>query len=69
MPKKKGRPITFMTPGEAVDYAAQEYNIFISEPTVIKWAPQFKFGHQLGGKGGPWQINKSKFKNYLIGKK
>lgn len=61
-----GRPIEYMTPSQAVDFAA-EVKIFISVPTVTKWAIEFKFGHQLGGKGGKWCINKTKFKNYLNG--
>ena len=57
-----------MTPSQAVDYAAEKYKIFLSIPTVTKWAIEYEFGHQLGGKGGKWVINKTKFKNYLTGK-
>ena len=63
----RGRPIEYLTPSQAVDHAAT-LKIFISIPTVIKWTEEWKLGHQLGGKGGKWCINKTKFQNYLNGK-
>lgn len=59
MPRAKKITVT-----EAIEYA-KENSITLSRPTVVKYAQ--KYGHQLGGKGGKWVINKDKFKRWLDG--
>lgn len=53
-----------LTVSEAIEYA-KENGIELSRPTVVKYAKQY--GHQLGGKGGKWIINKTKFQRWMNG--
>lgn len=46
---------------------ASVYGIKLSRPTIINHAYREKYGHQLGGKGGKWVINKEKFVRFIRG--
>jgi hypothetical protein len=49
---------------EAIKLAG-ELGINISNVTVMKWAEQFKLGHQPGGRGSAWYIHREKWVNHL----
>ena len=56
-----------ITVPEAVTLAKREYGIFLSRPTVIKYAKEKGYGYQLGGAGGKWVILKDQFRRFCRG--
>lgn len=52
------------TTEEALELAGK-VGIKPTKPTLISWLTKFDLGHQIGGKGGHWIINATKFDNWL----
>ena len=46
---------------------AKKAGISVSLPTIISWCKKFELGHQLGGHGGVWAIERNRFENFLQG--
>lgn len=61
MPKKKQE---YWTTTKAIEKAA-EIGVEVSLPTLLKWCQLYRFGFQLGGKGGKWYIIPEKFTKYI----
>lgn len=62
MPKQVPQYLTTTT---AITLAAN-LGVSVTRPTVVSWCKKYKLGFRLGKKGR-WQIDKSKFTNFIKG--
>lgn len=60
--------LKFISTNDAMDLA-KTLGVNLSLPTIIKYAESYGLGHQIGGRGGKWVIDKKRFMEVISGKK